>query len=70
MDYFKNLKDYREYFVHNKLDKVFKIYDLDKRTYNEEYDQHFFELCEKPIGKFNQRQIEFSLGKKWIRNLI
>jgi len=39
-------------------------------NYNEEYDQHFFELCEKPIGIFNYRKIDFCLGKKWISNLI
>tara|TARA_B100000579_G_C22743752_1_gene810411 strand:- start:368 stop:1189 length:822 start_codon:yes stop_codon:yes gene_type:complete len=30
-----------------------------------EYDQHFFELKEKPLGVFNQRQVEFCLGKNW-----
>ena len=29
-----------------------------------EYDQHFFELKEAPIGIYNQRQIEFCLGNK------
>lgn len=27
-----------------------------------EYDQHFFELKESPLGVYNQRQIEFCLG--------
>jgi hypothetical protein len=30
-----------------------------------EFDQHFFELNEAPIGIYNQRQIEFSLGAKF-----
>ena len=30
--------------------------------YSEEYDQHFFELKEAPLGIYNQRQIEFCLG--------
>jgi hypothetical protein len=31
--------------------------------YFEEYDQHFFELSEEPLGKFNSRQIEFSFKR-------
>lgn len=30
--------------------------------YSKEYDQHFFELKEAPLGIYNQRQIEFCLG--------
>lgn len=30
--------------------------------YYKEYDQHFFELQEEPLGIYNQRQIEFSFG--------
>tara|TARA_B110000263_G_C14781571_1_gene273464 strand:- start:100 stop:474 length:375 start_codon:yes stop_codon:yes gene_type:complete len=30
-----------------------------------EYDQHFFELKEEPLGIYNQKQIEFCLGKDW-----
>ena len=30
--------------------------------HSEEYDQHFFELKEAPIGIYNKRQIEFCLG--------
>jgi len=33
--------------------------------HSEEYDQHFFELKEKPLGIYNQRQIEFCLGSGW-----
>ena len=33
--------------------------------HSEEYDQHFFELKEKPLGIFNKKQIEFSLGCDW-----
>jgi hypothetical protein len=28
--------------------------------YLEEYDQHFFELKEPPLGKINKKQVEFS----------
>ena len=31
-------------------------------SYIEEYDQHFFELKEAPLGVYNQKQIEFCLG--------
>ena len=34
--------------------------------YSEQYDQHFFELKEAPLGIYNRRQIEFCLGKDWI----
>tara|TARA_B100000212_G_C27361815_1_gene528532 strand:+ start:1041 stop:1862 length:822 start_codon:yes stop_codon:yes gene_type:complete len=30
-----------------------------------EYDQHFFELHEDPLGVYNRRQIEFCLGEDW-----
>ena len=33
--------------------------------HSEEYDQHFFELKEKPLGVYNQRQIDFCLGPGW-----
>ncbi len=33
--------------------------------YSKEYDQHFFELNEEPLGAFNQRQVEFCLGRDW-----
>ena len=33
--------------------------------HSEEYDQHFFELNEEPLGVFNQRQVEFCLGRDW-----
>ena len=33
--------------------------------HSEEYDQHFFELKETPLGVYNQRQIEFCLGPGW-----
>jgi hypothetical protein len=29
-------------------------------TFYEQYDQHFFELNESPLGKYNSKQIEFS----------
>jgi len=30
--------------------------------YHDDFDQHFFELTEKPIGRFNKRQIDYCLG--------
>ena len=33
--------------------------------HSKEYDQHFFELKEEPLGIFNQRQVEFCLGTDW-----
>jgi len=38
-------------------------------THIEDYDQHFFELKEAPLGKFNLKQIKFCLGQKWIDSL-
>lgn len=34
--------------------------------YSEEFDQHFFELKEKPLGPYNKKQIEFCLGIDWM----
>lgn len=34
--------------------------------YSEAFDQHFFELKEKPLGPYNKKQIEYCLGKEWI----
>jgi len=34
--------------------------------YSVEYDQHFFELKEEPLGIYNQKQIDFCLGSDWI----
>ncbi len=36
----------------------------------EEYDQHFFELTETPLGPYNARQIEHCLGKDFKSRLI
>lgn len=36
--------------------------------YYDDFDQHFFELKEKPLGKLNLKQIIFSLGKSWINS--
>ena len=33
-----------------------------------EYDQHFFELKETPLGLYNKRQIEFCLGENWYQS--
>ncbi|MDA8796596.1 hypothetical protein N9N06_03940 [Aquiluna sp.] len=37
--------------------------------YIAEYDQHFFELLEPPLGVFNKRQIEFCLGDDYFSRL-
>jgi hypothetical protein len=34
--------------------------------HSEEFDQHFFELRETPLGPYNKKQIEFCLGSDWI----
>ena len=31
-------------------------------SYSTEFDQHFFELKEEPLGPYNKKQVEFSLG--------
>tara|TARA_Y100000816_G_C26099012_1_gene582131 strand:+ start:131 stop:994 length:864 start_codon:yes stop_codon:yes gene_type:complete len=33
-------------------------------------DQHFFELCEKPLGIHNNKQIKHCLGKNYFKRLI
>ena len=33
-----------------------------KHLYSVDYDQHFFELLEKPLGVYNKRQIDYCLG--------
>lgn len=38
-------------------------------TYVEQFDQHFFELHEPPLGKINKRQIEFCLKPEFFENL-
>ena len=37
--------------------------------YVEEWDQHFFELLEDPLGVYNRRMIDFCLGEKFNRRL-
>ena len=37
-------------------------------SYSRDFDQHFFELIELPLGFYNARQIEYCLGKEWIGN--
>ena len=37
-----------------------------EHSYFEEYDQHFFELKESPLGRYNLKQIQFCLGQDWI----
>ncbi len=37
--------------------------------YSSEYDQHFFELKETPLGDLNRRQIEYCLGTDWLKGV-
>jgi len=37
--------------------------------YDEEVDQHYFELSENPLGIYNRRQINFCLGEGYYRRL-
>ena len=34
--------------------------------YSTEYDQHFFELKEEPLGPYDKKRLEFCLGKDWL----
>lgn len=34
-------------------------------SHNQNFDQHFFELCENPLGILNKAQINFSLGDRY-----
>ena len=34
------------------------------------YDQHYFELLEKPLGIYNKKQIDFCLGKDFYSRLV
>lgn len=38
--------------------------------YVEEYDQHFFEMKEPPLGVYNKQQIEFCLGSEWLKEVL
>jgi hypothetical protein len=44
-------------FLHTNFQRNWSYY------YSEKYDQHFFELLEKPLGIYNRKQIDFCLGK-------
>ena len=37
--------------------------------YSEKFDQHFFELTEKPLGIYNKKQIDFCLGQDFYKTL-
>ena len=37
--------------------------------HHEEYDQHYFELVEKPLGIYNKRQVEFCLGEQFNKRI-
>jgi hypothetical protein len=34
-------------------------------NHSKEYDQHYFELTEKPLGIYNKKQIDYCLGKEF-----
>jgi hypothetical protein len=34
-------------------------------SYSTDFDQHFFELIEPPLGPYNARQIDFCLDNNW-----
>ncbi len=36
--------------------------------YSEEWDQHFFELKEQPLGSINKKLLDFTLGKNFYHN--
>ena len=38
-------------------------------SYIEEYDQHYFELREVPLGVYNRIQLEYCLGEEWLRDV-
>ena len=40
-----------------------------RHTHSVEYDQHYLELREKPLGPHNLRQVEYCLGKDWLDSL-
>lgn len=44
-------------FLKNNLQRDWKYY------YSEIYDQHFFELNEKPLGPYNKKQLDFCLSE-------
>jgi len=37
-------------------------------SYSEEFDQHYFELIERPLGIYNKKQIDFCLGNSYYKN--
>jgi hypothetical protein len=37
--------------------------------YNEDWDQHFFELLEMPLGQYNKDMIDFNLGDDYYQRL-
>lgn len=37
--------------------------------YSKDYDQHFFELLEKPLGVYNKRQLDYCLGLPYYERL-
>ena len=38
-------------------------------SYCENFDQHFFELLEEPLGIYNKKQIDFCLGEDFYKRL-
>jgi len=35
--------------------------------HRKEFDQHYFELVEKPVGIYNKRQVDFCLGEQFYK---
>ena len=38
--------------------------------HSEKYDQHYFELLERPLGIYNKKQIDFCLGKDFYSRIL
>lgn len=50
-------------FLHANFQRSWSYY------YSENWDQHFFELLEKPLGKYNKMMIDYCLGKEYYKRL-
>ena len=38
-------------------------------SYSSKWDQHFFELLEEPLGKYNKEMIDYCLGENFYKRL-
>jgi len=50
-------------FLKNNLKRNWNYY------YSKDFDQHFFELKEIPLGPYNEKQIQFCLGSDWLKDV-